>query len=41
MDVASLYSVAPDYIAQSYGQNRGYRLRQMKPAVSVLFWIRH
>ncbi len=22
MDVASLYSVAPDYIAQSYGQNR-------------------
>ena len=22
MDVASLYSLAPDYIAQSYGQNR-------------------
>ena len=38
MDVASLYSVAPDYIAQSYGQNRAV---QASPFTYFIYYILH
>lgn len=39
MDIASLYSVSPDYLTQ-YGLNKYQQAPEEKTEILVLFWIR-